>query len=266
MLSKTRTLLRNETITEADYNQVANQLEAGEVGVLDAEEASRDTRRTLGGLLNIPPGQAEALEVSGSIRNLTASPPPAETLTQMALQVRPDLIAFRLGIALAEANVRLAEANRLADLYVLYQPYTFQNNAPFNAKSAHSWALGVTVPLPIYNRNQGNIQRARISVTQVKLDLADRERMAAIEVMKAAKEYEITRAAVERIERGLLPSARRVLDTALVQFNEGEVDALAYLNAQRSYNDIVRQYRDTVVRHRRSMLRLNSVIGQRLLP
>jgi outer membrane protein, heavy metal efflux system len=57
-----------------------------------------------------------------------------------------------------------------------------------------------------------------------------------------------------------------VLDTTLVQFNDGEVDALAYLNAQRSYNDIVRQYRDTVVRHRRSMLRLNSVIGQRLLP
>lgn len=266
VLSKTRTLLKNETITEADYNQVANQLEAAEVGVLDAEEASRDTRRTLGGLLNIPPGQAETLEVRGSIRDLTASPPPTETLTQTALQVRPDLVAFRLGIALADANVRLAEANRLADLYVLYQPYTFQNNAPFNAKSAHSWALGVTVPLPIYNRNQGNIQRARISVTQVKLDLADRERMAAIEVMKAAKEYEITRAAVERVEGGLLPSARRVLDTAVVQFNEGEVDALAYLNAQRSYNDIVRQYRDTVVRHRRSMLRLNSVIGQRLLP
>lgn len=57
-----------------------------------------------------------------------------------------------------------------------------------------------------------------------------------------------------------------MLDTALVQFNEGEVDAVAYLNAQRSYNDIVRQYRDTVVRHRRSMLRLNSVVGQRLLP
>ena len=83
---------------------------------------------------------------------------------------------------------------------------------------------------------------------------------------KAAREYEVTRAAVERVEQNLLPSARRVLDTTSVQFNEGDVDALAYLNAQRSYNDIVRQYRDTVVRHRRSMLRLNSVVGQRLLP
>jgi cobalt-zinc-cadmium efflux system outer membrane protein len=187
-------------------------------------------------------------------------------LTRRALEIRPDLVAFRLGIALAEANVRLAEANRFADLYLLYQPYTFQNNAPFNTKSAHSWAVGMTVPLPVYNRNQGNILRARITVAQVQLDLADRERQVALEVRKAAREYEVTRAAVERVERGLLPSARRVLDTTVVQFNEGEVDALAFLNAQRSYNDIVRQYRDTVVRHRRSMLRLNSTVAERILP
>jgi outer membrane protein, heavy metal efflux system len=266
VVAKTRTLLKNETITEADYYQVANQLEAAEVGVMDAEEAYRDAKRTLGGLLNIPPEQAEALEMRGTIRDLVPPPPPAEALTGMALVARPDLVAFRLGIALAEANVRLAEANRFSDLYLLYQPYTFQNNAPFDAKSAHAWAVGLTVPLPLYNRNQGNIQRARITVTQVKLDLTDRERQAAIEVRKAAREYAVSRATVERVERGLLPSARRVLDTILVQFTEGEVDALAYLNAQRSYNDIVRQYRDTVVRHRRSMLRLNTVIGRRLLP
>ena len=266
VLAKTRVLLRNETITEADYNQVANQLEAAQVGVLDSEEAYRDAKRTLGGLLNVPPEQAEALEVRGSIHDLAAPPPPVEDLSLTAMTGRPDLVAFRIGIHLAEANVRLAEANRFADLYLLYQPYTFQDNAPFNAKSAHSWAVGVTVPLPLYNRNQGNIQRARITVTQAKLDLADRERQAAVEVRKAAREYEVTHAAVDRVERGLLPSAGRVLDTTLVQFNEGEVDALAYLNAQRSYNDIVRQYRDTVVRHRRSMLRLNSVVGQRLLP
>jgi cobalt-zinc-cadmium efflux system outer membrane protein len=258
--------LKNGTITEADYYQIANQLEAAEVGVNDAEEAYRDAKRTLGGLLNIPTDQAEVMEVRGTIRDPYPPPPPSDELIRMALGIRPDLIAFRLGIALAEANVKLARANRLADLYLLYQPYTFQNNAPFNARSAHSWALGMTVPLPIYNRNQGNIERAKITVTQVQLDLADRERQAAIEVRKAAREYEVTRAAVERVERNLLPSARRVLDTAIVQFNEGDVDALAYLNAQRSYNDIVRQYRDTVVRHRRSMTRLNSVVGQRILP
>ena len=71
---------------------------------------------------------------------------------------------------------------------------------------------------------------------------------------------------VERIQRDLLPDALRVRDTSFRQFNLGEVDAIAYLNAQKAYQDVVRQYRDTLVRHRRSMLRLNTAVGQRILP
>jgi len=39
-----------------------------------------------------------------------------------------------------------------------------------------------------------------------------------------------------------------------------------HLQAQRTYNDTVKAYLDTVVRHRRSMLGLNTVLGQRILP
>ena len=41
---------------------------------------------------------------------------------------------------------------------------------------------------------------------------------------------------------------------------------VSYLQAQRTYNDNVKAYRDTVVRHRRSMLALNTAMGQRVLP
>ena len=85
----------------------------------------------------------------------------------MALALRPDVVSFRLGIHTAEANVRLQRANRFSDVYVLYQPYTFQDNTPVGLKSATSWALGVTVPLPLYNRNQGNIERAKLNVCTV---------------------------------------------------------------------------------------------------
>ena len=85
---------------------------------------------------------------------------------------RPDVVSFRLGIQRAEADVRLAKANAFSDVYVLWQPYTFQDNTPYGLKSQYSWALGVTVPLPIYNRNQGGIERAKLNVTQI----ADRAR------------------------------------------------------------------------------------------
>ena len=64
------------------------------------------------------------------------------------------------------------------DVYVLFQPYTFQDNTPYGLKSAVSYALGVTVPLPVYNRNQGGIQRAVLNVTQTQTELAETERQA----------------------------------------------------------------------------------------
>jgi cobalt-zinc-cadmium efflux system outer membrane protein len=85
-------------------------------------------------------------------------------------------------------------------------------------------------------------------------------------VRQADREYALTRAVVDRLERELRPDARKVRETVYRQFTLGEVDAIAYLNAQRAYNDVVRQYRDTLVRHRRSMVRLNTAVGRRLLP
>jgi cobalt-zinc-cadmium efflux system outer membrane protein len=266
VLKKIRTQLEQQTVTEADVDRIKGQFNAAEIGLADAEESLHDALRTLGGLLNIPPPEAEVMAVRGTIHDVVPPPPPIDTLTATALAVRPDLNAFRLGIARAEADVRLAKANRFQDVYLLYQPYTAYNGAPFGRGSVPSWALGATVPLPLNNRNQGNIQRAQINVSQVKTELAARERQAVIDVRKAEREYALTQAAVARVEREMLPSARRVRDTALRQFELGEVDAVTYLIAQRDYNEVVRQYRDTLVRHRRSMLRLNTVVGERLLP
>jgi cobalt-zinc-cadmium efflux system outer membrane protein len=199
------------------------------------------------------------MELRGTIHDRSQPPPPIDELTRIALTSRPDVAAFRLGIARAESDVKLAKANRFQDVYLLYQPYTKEGGVT-------SWAIGATVPLPVYNRNQGNIQRAVINISQVKTELASLEQRIVAEVRKAEREYALTQSAVARVEREMLPDALRVRDTAFRRFTAGEVDAIFYLNAQRNYQDVVRQFRDTVVRHRRSMLRLNTVVGQRLLP
>ena len=214
----------------------------------------------------MPPAQAEALELRGTIRDDVPPPPPVDVLTRMALEARPDLNAYRLGLQRAEAEVQLARANRYSDVYLLYQPYTFQNNAPIGKKSATSWALGVTVPLPIFNRNQGNIQHAQVNITQTQVELAEREQQVINEVRQAEREYALTRAAVQRIEGKLLPAVNRVRDHAYRLYAQGEEEAMVYLNAQREYNEAARQYRDLMVRHRRSMLRLNTAVGLRVLP
>lgn len=252
--------------TSADVKRVKIQRDNAQLGVADSEESLRRAKRTLALLLSIPSEASESIELRGSMRDTYPPPPGGEELVQMALGARPDVIAYRLGIRRAEAEVTLAYRNRYQDVYVLFQPYTFQDNQPLGLKSPTSWALGVTVPLPIYNRNQGNIQKAKINVTQTQTELAALERQVATQVLIAEKEYRVTRAAVDRIENEMLPDAKVVLEDTLRLFRGGELTVIYYLTAQREYNDVVRQYRDTLARHRRSMLGLNTAVGVRILP
>jgi cobalt-zinc-cadmium efflux system outer membrane protein len=266
VLDRTRGLYQRGTRTIADVSRLVALYESSEVELLDAQEVLRTTRRNLGVLLNMPGPEAEALEVRGSIYDTAPPPPPADELIRVALECRPDVVAYRLGVDRARAEVKLARANRMSDLYLLYQPFTYQNNAPFNAENATSWAIGVTVPLPLYNRNQGNIERARVNVDQSHIELADRRQQAANEVRQTERQYAMTRAALERIHDKLLPSAERVVNDARRLYEQGEEDLLVFHNARREYNDASRQYRDMLVRHRKSMLQLNTAVGIRLLP
>jgi outer membrane protein, heavy metal efflux system len=267
VLSVTRELYRLSKATRADVERVEVQRDIAEVGLADEQERLRRSKRALAALLFLPPAAAESIELRGSLADSAPPPPPAPDLIRNALEARPDLMSYRLGILRAEADVRLARANRLSDVYMLYQPYTFQNNAPFGAKSATSWAVGMTVPLPVYNRNQGVIERARLNVTQTQIELAALQRQVMAEVEQAEREYAVTRAAVERFKGGLLKKAERMLEDSRRLFEAGETpDVVTYLNARRDYNDVVRQYVDLLVRHRRSMLGLNTAVGQRILP
>ena len=253
-------------ITAADVNRVRLQRETTALLVNDAEEALRQSKRDLGTLLNIPPEESSDIEVRGSIRMERVTPPPIETLIQIALSDRPDLVAFRTGLQRAEAEVRLAHANRLNDLYLLYQPFTYQDNSPFGTKSATSWAVGLTVPLPISNRNQGNIQRARINVAQTQIEIDSLARQIVNEVQQADRDYQVSRSALERIDTRLRPTAEQVLQTTRRQYDEGTIDVVAFISARQEYNQVVRQYLDTLIRVRLNMLNLNTVVGRRILP
>ncbi len=158
-LKKTEALYQQDKLTRAHLEQAQAESAVAGVSVEDAEEALRQRKRILAAMLNLPPTQADRLEFRGSLEELGPPPPADDDVIRAALQCRPDVASFRLGVDAAQRAYSLARANRFSDAYLLYQPFTFQNNAPFGTQSATSWALGITVPLPVYNRNQGNIER-----------------------------------------------------------------------------------------------------------
>jgi cobalt-zinc-cadmium efflux system outer membrane protein len=124
----------------------------------------------------------------------------------------------------------------------------------------------VTVPLPVFNRNQGNIARARLNVDQSRLEVQAIERRVKSEVFTASEEFKISLRTVERLESDIVPAAAQVRENTLKLFSSGELELRQFLDAQREYNDAVRQYRDSLARLRRASLRVNTVVSARIMP
>jgi cobalt-zinc-cadmium efflux system outer membrane protein len=162
--------------------------------------------------------------------------------------------------------VKLAKANRVDDLFLFYDPFTYQDNRASHQPSGRSWSIGLTVPLPIYNRNQGNIARARSNLSQTQIELAALERRVISEVRLADREYRNSRQVLERLERTTLPHARESRARIAADFAAGTLSLGDYLDRLEDENDAAHAYRDALVRHRRSMLDLNTAAGCRLLP
>jgi cobalt-zinc-cadmium efflux system outer membrane protein len=263
---RTERLYQAGNANRVERDRAENQSRIARLGLIDARASDRKAKLDLGSLMNLTIEEATKLEIRGQIIVESPPPPPIEELRQIALAERPDILAFRLGLSRAQADVRLARANAYSDIYVLWQPYTFQDNSPYGVKSATSWALGVTVPLPIYNRNQGGILRARMNVDQSKLQLTDVERQTLIDIEEAAQEYEVSRRLVIELRNEVIPDAMEMRDETVRLYQAGSVSVIDFINAQSDFNDKVKQYLDTAIRYRRSMLSLNTVVGKRIMP
>ena len=101
----------------------------------------------------------------------------------------------------AEADVTLAYKNRFSDVYLLYQPYTYQFNGPFGLRNSYSYAVGVTVSAPIFNRNQGNIARSKLNVNQTQIETANLERQVIYDVEEAVREFDLSLQSVIELDR-----------------------------------------------------------------
>lgn len=272
-LTSARTLLdalppdaRGQPISASDRMHLAIQYETASLDLDQARNELLSAKHLLGALLAIPREAAGQIEVRGRIRPPEIPLPARDELVRMALSSRPDIQAYRLGIARAEADVHVSRKERIDDVFVVYSPFVFQNNVPIGKQNVTSFSLGVMGSIPIFDRNQGEIRRAEVNVAQTRSALASIERDAVAEVERALLEYESSSRAVERIEQIILPESERARIAAFQHYDAGRTTTVEYLFALRERNEVARRYRDALVRRRRSMLRLNTAVGRRLLP
>lgn len=254
-------------IIEPDYFNILNQVDAAAIALERAQSQQLQARHALAMMLAIPPDAAAQLEVRGAIRDKGPPPPPRDELVRTALRVRPDIAAYRLGIRRARADLQVFRKEVFEDIFVIYSPYQWQNNQATAGQNATSFSLGLLGTIPLFNRNQGDIRRAQLNITQTRVAQSAIERQVVAEVDRALLEYDSTLRSVERLEKDILPRSQRARDDIMRLYSEGgEISRFDVYDAQRAHNELVRQYRDAVIGHRRAMLHLNTVVAQRILP
>ena len=150
---------------------------------------------------------------------------------------------------------------------MLYQPYTFQDDSlPGRSRAPTPGASACRSRCRSSTGTRGTSGGPGSTSPRPGPSSRPWSSRSIFEVRQAERHYAVTRTAVGRIERSLLPKARLEHDRVTPLYFAGKADELTFLTAEHDFDQVVRQYRDTLVRHRRAMLRLNTAVGVRILP
>lgn len=200
---------------------------------------------------------SESFDVAGEMRRETL-PFPLADLQQQALARRPDYMAMQREQARSQAEIRLQLAQRKVD-YTMGAEFRRQQGL---AGKGSSLGFFFSIPLPIFDRNQGEVDRARQEQSQIEARARALEAEIHNEIAAAWRQYETARTLLTRIEDGMLLKARRVLETMEYSYRSGEASFVEFLDAQRAFNDMVQSYNKARAEFARSLYLIDSTTGK----
>jgi len=181
-----------------------------------------------------------------------------DDLKVQALQNRPDLRAAVQGVTAANSGYSLAKANGVQDLTVQgnYSHVNGINAATFYA----------SIPLPIFNRNQGEIARTRSVITQME----EQQKFTSGQVLTDVKDAYEGLKSNDRVVllyrdkyRDIAKKSRDIADYA---YHAGGLALLDFLDAERSYRAAELAYRQALASYLLALEQLREAVGARSLP
>jgi outer membrane protein, heavy metal efflux system len=180
-----------------------------------------------------------------------------DALRSRALQQRPDVEAMRRDQARSTADIRLQLAQGKID-YTISGEFHRQQ-APLT--SGNQVGLFVSVPVPIFNRNQGEVERARQEEKQIEARIRALEADITNEVQAAYEAYSASRDVVNTIEGQMLAQARDVRTATEYSYIRGEASFIEFLDAFRAFNETMQSYNVARADYARSLYTLDATTG-----
>jgi cobalt-zinc-cadmium efflux system outer membrane protein len=243
-------------ISEGDYLKISLQKLQFEQDVSAAQLAlvqSKAALRQLVGYQTI----AENFDVAGSLDRKKYVVQLGD-LEKQALLARPDLMAADSGVKLANDTVTLAYGNRVRDLT---SEVEYKRNGPVNGVG-----FGLSIDIPIHNRNQGEIARSQFAVRQAQETLAFIRNGVLTDVINAYSNFRTNDQIVTLYQdSGYLNQARQSLDISKYAYDRGAASLLDLLDAERSYRATQLGFRQALAAYMVSAEQINLVVGTQVM-
>ena len=189
--------------------------------------------------------------------NLDALPSrPAPDALRAALDESPDIIASRVEIERRQALIGVERSRQYPDLTVSVGA---KRDNDIHRNMA---VIGVSIPLPLFDRNQGNLYEAIRRADKAQDDyLAARIRLAN-DLMVASNVLAVSRASAQTLKGTVLPAAEEAYRAATIGFESGKFNYLDVLDAQRTLFQARIRYLGVLSRTYQSATTIDRILGR----
>ncbi len=242
-------------MSEGDYLKIKLQLLQFQSDVSAAKLAkiqSLAALRQLLGFESVP----DDFDVQGA---LDYQPVHADVpaLKSLAAINRPDLRAAQQAVAAAESQLALQQANGKMDITGTFN-YT-------HTAGVNTGAFYYNMPLPVFNRNQGEIARARFAITQAQEQSSETAQQVSTDVVSAYANLHSNDEIIQLYQGGYVDNAKQSRDISEYAYQKGAASLLDYLDSERTYRANQLAYRQALANYMLALEQMRQAVGTRNL-
>ena len=198
-------------------------------------------------------------DVRGSLdAPMTVQPYPTEEAFELAKRNRPDIRALRIQVNKAQADRELERRNAYPEVSLsggYIREYLEEGREP-------GWGIGVSMTVPIFDRNQGGRAKSQAVLRQSHYELQSGMIELRAEVEAAEQYFRSAYLRASTYAQKEVQTAIRVRNSTIQSYEAGGSPLIDVLDAERTYRETYRMYISSRADYWRAMYVYNSVIGQ----
>ncbi|MBE7175411.1 MAG: TolC family protein [Mucilaginibacter polytrichastri] len=198
---------------------------------LELQRQLTDVQVELKTLLQLEPGQVLIAEDPEVKENKTVQELPADSALIRLAQNRPDVSVSRFNAQYAADNLRYQKALAVPDLTVGVEYDRINSYVP------HYFGLALSLPLPLWNLNRGNIKSAGFDQKAQEASLRETQYRAGAEVVAAVQRYHLTRKLYEDTHNDFDQNYDRLFNGMLKSYRQKEVGLVEFVDFFDAYRE-----------------------------